>query len=291
MFYLQIEHLQSWSESISSIYGNAGHRFTRHLYELEMKPQEAIAQAVDYYQEKTQGMVIPPKEFRTAEHLQLVCLNYVTNYFPKLFHTFPIKVEKDGKKIVGTELEFSIPYAVNDNYEIVLCGTLDKAYKGPDGRIVIRDYKFTSQWDSKAYLHKAAHMASLRFYSMMLKKFLDLPYYPPAELEGIFLSRLKKQNPKLEDVCRVEASERVEFYDDDMDIFKEHLDRTMARWVGHLDQGEDKESWPMDWFQCSGKWGDCTYMDLCRVGKDEGLYAILKEGFVSDHYNPLKFQN
>jgi len=292
MFYTQIAELQTWEDKISSIYGNAGHRFLRALYEMETPPNDCIGVASEYYLEKIEGLILPPREIRTLEHLQAVCLNYIQETFPKMFHTFPLKtVNTEGEPVVGTEVEFSLPYKVSGEYEIVLCGTIDKIYLDSEGKIRIRDYKFTSSWDKRGYLTKAAHLSSLRFYSMMLKDFLGLNYYPAAELEVIFLSRIKKSNPRLTDVSEVQISPLVEFYEDDMKIFRSQLETTMSRWTTSLSKGTDKEHWPMDWFQCSGYWGDCPYGDLCKADRDPGLFEVLKEQYTNKGYKPLEFQN
>jgi len=292
MFYRQVENTQTKFDSIAAIYGNAGHRFLRKLYEGEgFNP--ALAYASEYYQENTEGKILDAKEFRTCQHLQLVCLNYYQNHLSKYLHQMPIKIGEGDKKILGTELNFALPYKVTDDLQVILCGTIDKVVKKADRQLEIIDYKFTATWDSRMYLQKAAHIPQLRFYSMMLKKFLGLSYYPSSRLEGIFLSRLQKKDPKLEKICYVEQSDSSIYLEEDMKIFEEMLHRTMAKWIGYLDHQDvgNRQSWPMDWMQCSGYWGDCSYMDLCNADRDQGLYELLKTKFEEGPYEPLKFQN
>ena len=131
---------------------------------------------------------------------------------------------------------------------VILCGTIDKVFKDADGKLCICDYKFTTTWDTETYLEHARHLPALRFYSMMLRDFLELDYYPPVYLEGIFLKRLSKSKPDINKIAEFKVSSRYEFFEEEMTIFKNMLDETMKKWIGYLNQADykDRSTWPLD---------------------------------------------
>jgi hypothetical protein len=284
-----IDGLRSGINSVDIEYGQAFHVFAKVFKddETEAAFQHAAKAATEYFT-TTPFKPSSSKKWMTTDHLKKTLFDWQQHWETHTDDLDTIRIE--GAKT--TELKFAIPYYADDNFEVILCGTMDSICRvRGGGAYVIKDYKTTSMWDNTGYLWGYNLDPQLKFYRFIVGEYARL--YPQsiygdmiakgcgAVIEGIFL---KSTEP-----AHIQRGEVKFFKGWEMAEFKAHLDKFIARLVDALRTNTIPPKEGMFNGACSTKFGMCAFAGACAAPDEIAARFILKNNFTNKPYNPLHF--
>lgn len=284
-----IEGYRSGINSVDIEYGQAFHVFAKVIKDDESEAafQHACKAATEYFT-KTPYMPKSNKKWMTIDHLKKTLFDWQQHWETHTDSLETIRIE--GAKT--TELKFAIPYYADDQFEIILTGTMDSICRQKGGGpYVIKDYKTTSMWDNEGYLWGYNLDPQLKFYRFIVGEYARL--YPQSiygdmiakgcgcMIEGIFLSSTNPATIKRGDVKFFKGTE--------MEEFKVQLDMFIRRLIRNLQIGEAPPKEGMFNGACSTKFGMCSFAGACAAPDDIAARFILKNNFTQREYNPLHF--
>lgn len=191
----------------------------------------------------------------------------------------------------ATEVTFEIKYFEDADFEVWLCGTIDKLGQIVRGCFAIGDWKTTSRRDTRQYLEEYEMSAQLRFYVFALK--LMAKMYPESMLgkigatrigafvDGVFLKPKVMEN-------EYARSNVFQFSDSDLNEFQVNLDRVIARFLQSIRDGTWKLKEGIMNGACQKKFSRCAYWHICKAQSPEIESLLLSRNFIQKEYNPLK---
>lgn len=248
----------------------------------------ALKAARDYF--STKPMIIKPKKkYLTTTYLSNICLSY----WQKVGEVdeFDTLKSQSGEPLV--EQKFALPYYADDEFEVILCGTIDDICKHRHGTYGIRDYKTTSSWSWEEYLKEYDMSTQLKFYRYLISLYAKL--YPDsilAELdkkgvscfiEGVFLNGADKFDFHRSDMITFTEEAMIEYaqllHNKVIDIvamarkFKSGLPTSRIGLIEGL---------------CFKGFG-CPFADACKATDNVIRGHVLKNNFTRWDYDPSKF--
>lgn len=233
---------------------------------------------------------VPKIDDRRSNHLSderhfiSTCMNYWSTYLTTQNHHDILML---GDK-PATEVTFEILYWEDDQYEVWLCGTVDKLVKIKGGCYAIGDYKTTSKWDVEAFFSEYEVSHQLRFYLLSLKLMGEM--YPDTLLgkigltrcgvfiDGIFLKPEMNKN-------NYERSQVFPYSEDDMKMFKDNLDRCIRELIAYIKEGVHLREGLFNG-ACNAKYR-CDFAHICPKFNPALEASLLKRDFIQKTYDPL----
>lgn len=284
--------------AISMLFGTAFHLFRNTYHKNGNNVADAIKVALEKLEQSPNKFIGRNKEhLNSAMYLATVCTAY-HNYWQSL-EDCDIAMSPDGKPM--TEVKFALPYMrTRNDYEIILCGTIDEIVFNRVAQFYcIKDYKTSSAWDKQDYFEDYRMSTQLLFYTYILQRYAQFDDIPDnfikafstkgqigCYIDGIFLGTGGKS-------VSFERSEVFFPSQEQVAEFGQLLDRQIKRLVEIVEAEEDRSKFllreGMVNGACKGMWGRCKYWSSCTASRPEDRQLILDGKFEKRQYEPLKF--
>lgn len=287
--------IEGWTAKANSIeieFGSAFHLFVKSFklnggnYNIAMKEAKEYFASVPIEYSKY-------KQWMDEAFLLSVCFNWGESMANDDLITLSI----DGNPLV--EQKFALPYYVDDEVEVLLCGTIDDiARKGKDGAYIIRDYKTTSAWEHEEYLNRYRLSPQLMFYKFIIQLYAQL--YPQSlftdivardfgcQIEGIFLKN-GNQKAGTKPSSTIKRSEVFFFKQEQMTEFKRLLDAKIMSVVAQTKQWLKDGARPDRYGMLNGSCYGCPFDISCGAPDAVAAGHMLRNNFQQKPYNPLDY--
>jgi hypothetical protein len=188
-----------------------------------------------------------------------------------------------GKALV--EQKFMWPYMSSDNYEVVLCGTIDFIGLLNGSEYVIVDHKTTAVYKQQDYLDAYLMSVQLKFYKLMIDKlckvvstnFADRLSDCGCMINGIFIS---KTGAKF-------ARSDVFYYSDKVMLeFEQLLNDKIKELIACCEAGTFPAT-GMITDSCNSAFGKCPYFYACSMPDEDSFNDWLTNNMTQKDYNPM----
>jgi hypothetical protein len=277
--------------------GSAIHKFRATFRESFTYEAMALAmvEAKEYFE--TRVMKIKSnKTYLTPEYLTLACSGYASRYMTDSFK--PLK-DKKGKALL--ELPFVFPYYIDDEFEVMIAGTVDEIgqwYGGnTNGMICVSDLKTTSSWKVDEYLCGYELSPQMIMYVWALKQYAKA--FPDSSIGaacktqiGVFIDGIffKGKDTPIE----YKRSRILTFNDEMLAEFELLLQNKIKTLLFHIREHNKTKQLPIKEGiingACAGTFfGPCKYFPACASQSDTTMKIILETQYKQRPYNPLAF--
>jgi len=281
--------VQGYSEKVFNnkiVFGIAGHEYLKQAYRTG-NLIEARDKALAVFDQPKFTKDTKDEYQNDRGFFNYVCFDLWQNY-ASVDPTFQLFLTPEG--LPAVEQTFSILFYEDDNVIVNLCGTIDKIGRIKGGGNAIGDWKFTSFWDTKAFLSNFAMASQLRFYVLALK--LMARHFPNSQLgeigrgplgafiDGIFLK------PKVSEIV-YKRSDVFIFKDNEMKSFEDSLVRRIKQFSQAIGDGTVmvKEGILMN--TCQLKFHPCSFFIPCAANNPAIEQLLLEREFKQTTYDPL----
>lgn len=192
----------------------------------------------------------------------------------------------------ATEITFSIPFYEDEDYVVLLEGTIDQIGQIVGGCYSIGDHKTTSQYDEEAYLADYEMSSQLRFYLLSLK--LMARKEPESVLgkigstnvgafiNGIFLKSKPAENKYVR--SEVFIFRDLEEYEANLFLKVKQLLYALKHDTWHSREGILTGA-------CEQKFSHCQFWYVCKAADPKVAEILLKRDFIQKTYDPLHHQD
>lgn len=288
--------IQGYKRGINSNsieFGSAGHLFLSQMAITKGDLAKSLSMARDYYR-VTPMVIDPTKKYLDEIKLCGTCVTYWQHLQNE--DTFKILDSNEGPAV---EVTFSNKFYEDDEYIILLEGTIDKIGKFDNGCFAIGDYKFSSIWGS-SYEDKKRKMiqyfkthelgCQLRFYlfNLLLKA--------NNEPEGSILKEVTKRQVGCfidaifhhgKDASEFKRSPIFFFSPEDMHEFEHMLKGFCANLISVLKMKSLPPRHGVLNGACGGGFHLCDFFNVCAAPSDIAREHILKNDFKQAEYLPI----
>lgn len=304
-FWTAKENYQKKHESKTALaFGSAVHIFLEHFYR-GLSVTEALKKAETYYAPHNANVRASEKEYRVTSHLLNTCILYAKRYprnregnsLVHSSHDFIPLFDSESNKAV--EYKFAIPLWSNDKYQLVLTGTVDLPCKYVGYPLILADHKTTSTYISEADKLFEGYKLDIQtmLYSKVYRECMNLPYYPPIVINGIFLKKptIKAEKEGIFDGADFKRSGIIEYKDDQMETFNVWFDSVVKEIIEILslatsvEMAGEKYNYPYNLSACHSIYGKCKFFEVCKLPR-QFHDGVLKDSYMVKQYNPLKFR-
>lgn len=263
-------------------YGSAIHLGLESWYKGE-EVKDCVVRAIKHYEPFTENL--SEKDFRTVDHLYRTLTGYFRQYPREGDNIVPLSKEH-------IELKFSIPFWQNDEYVIVLCGTIDMKATYAGMKIIV-DHKSTSANNAEFYFSDYDLNIQVMFYSWLDKQISGESSYLPVLVNGIFIKKptIKAQEKGEFDGVTFQRSTVITFSNEQMAQFEYWLNSKISYIIQGLENGDTDNyfHYSFDLAFCKTPFGVCKYFNVCRVPM-ELQAASIEANYKIEEYNPLKWR-
>jgi hypothetical protein len=284
-----IEGYKEPRSSAKIIYGVAIHKFIDSMFQsggdvaLSLGKAEAAFNVPKYEDRQS-------KHINDWKHCCGTCFQYWSLVLSKEKRDDHLQMP-NGKP--ATEVTFEILYYEDDQFEVWLCGTIDKLVKIRNGCYAIGDYKSTSQSSVESYLDSYAMSHQLRFYMLSLKIMAEKEPESMlgklgatrlgAFIDGLFIRPVFSEN-------EYHRSKVFMYSDGDLQQFKWMLNNkieVLLRLLRAVRDGDHPYKEGLFNGSCFGKFSTCEFYGVCRADNPAIEQTMLKRDFVQKTYDPL----
>lgn len=283
-------------QNYKAAYGSAIHKALEFWYGLPFEQRNeanelvAIQKALLYYEPYGPYISTKPTEFRTPSHLEQALKQYFINYQP----------EFDNWKPIGNLLEskWLFPIFSNDQFEIILCGTID-SFLDYLGEECYGDHK-TTGFFGEDFFDKYSFDVQMMLYSWYIERMIGRRL--PCVINGVFLKswtkKAKESKPPYFDGVSFQRSQKIKFSDSQMKWFEGWLmDKVelIKTWVNTYIKPTQSESFgPAEITShlanisyCNAGKLPCQYFNICKQAPE--IQDRLLSGLLKHPYEPLRF--
>lgn len=292
----------SYKSDVPMAYGSAIHKFLEGYYNC-LPMTKCVDMATEYYKPYSENVGYSPREFRYNNNLINCCKEYQKQY-PRLknetddiithHNDFQPHLNEKDKKTV--EYKFAITIYENDNYILVLTGTVDLvcSYAGIDILLVDHKSSSSSAEYSDNFFDDYVLDIQTMLYSKVYKESLKLDYYPMVLINGIFVSKptQKAEKEGIFDGVEFKRSAPISYSAEQMETFNTWYDITVAGIINQLNNNFKEAENIYNLTQCKAGYNNshkCQYFDVCKLPKKFHAGALESNFFVKI-YNPLEFR-
>lgn len=256
-------------------FGSAVHKFLDEFYSTG-DIAVGTMRAMEYYSK----CEVPADDFRTTSYLVTVCQAYTSQY---RFDNFTILRDAEGKALV--EQRFQWPFYSDDEYEVVLCGTIDAIGTINGSEYVIVDHKTTAVFKQQEYLESYLLSVQLKFYKLLLNKLcatiktnFSVLANAGTMINGIFLG---KSGTKF-------ARSEVFYYPQEViDEFESLLLDKVKQLLAYCKAGYFPPDGKISEL-CNSAYGKCPYFYGCAMPDTQSFNDWLLYNMIQKDYNPMK---
>lgn len=286
-----IEGYKSPVNSNAIEFGSAVHLFLSSMAITGGDLVVSLAMARKYFQE-TKMVIDYSKRYLDDQTLCNVCVQYWSH----LQNTDSFKILANEKNEPAVEVTFSNKFYEDDDFIVLLEGTIDKIGKFDNGCFALGDYKTTSiPWGNdrkqklEAYFRGHEISPQLRFYryNIELKAKLE-PSTLMTEItarplgcfiDGIFTSSNETEFKR----------SRIHFFsDEDMLEFENMLKGFVTTVITILKQQTVPPRHGVLNGACAGGYKPCSFIDVCNAPGDIAREHVLKNNFIQSEYLPIR---
>jgi len=222
-------------------------------------------------------------DFRNVTLLNKAMVAYSQEYKDDRFTAARV-TSSDGSIVHAVELPFKLPFIIDSEVSVMLCGVVDALghYVGGADReeIIFKDIKTTStnpQYVGK-YFESYNLSIQMMLYSWIIRElgFTKNNVLPKCMIDGVFLQRPGK----------------VEFIRSAPIQFDESIVEEMMAWIREkcveMIERVKKNNFTKNFSKCHGQFGACQFLKVCSVqeGYREG---VISANYVKRVYDPAKF--
>jgi len=282
------------------VYGVAFHKFMEGMYTHGdmVRVRKATRAAFDIPKDEDKKS----QHYNDFNHLWSVCLTTWEDWVLK-DSTFEV-MAIDGVSLV--EQTFELEYYEDDYIKVYLCGTLDTIGKIQGGCYAIRDWKTTSTWDAKSYMHKYDMSRQLRFYRLALRIMHERDpesvlgkiggQVVGAFIDGVFVKANMNEVTWARSSC-------YQYSDASIALFRIQLDKFINRLSTDWQDHEYSQLGAVEYQQirfgkqglingaCEGKYGKlCPFFNVCAA-PEQHSELLLKRDFIQVPFNPADYNN
>lgn len=256
-------------------FGSAFHSF-RAEFRKTGDVLSALKSAQDYY---SRPMLFKSnKKFITEEYLAQVCTEYASKYTPDIWT--PISPE-------SVEVRFSLPYLVEDDIEVLLCGTIDELAVSKSGAYAFIDAKVTSAWNSETFNEGFYLSSQMRIYRWLIQQYgiwkpasiaakIDSSS-PACMIDGVFL--------KSNGLTELRRSDLHFFDEESIQETGELIENQVQKVVQIARDGKSHRTGLLHGL-CN-RIVDCEFFKVCSAPDEFSRQRILSNEFTSIPYNPM----
>lgn len=272
-------------------FGSAVHLFLANMAITNGDLAASLALARKYFQETP--MVIDYQKRYLDD--QLLC-NVCVQYWGHIQKTDSFKILTNEKNEPAVEVTFSNKFYEDDDFIVLLEGTIDKLGQFDKGAFALGDYKTTSiPWggDRRAkmdeYFRGHEMGPQLRFYryNVELKARLEpSPLFTEITKRpiGCFIDAIFTSSSEVE----FKRSRIYFFPDEDMQEFVNMLQGFVSMVITILKQDTVPPRHGVLNGACAGGWKPCQFIDVCNAPGDIAREHVLKNNFIQSEYLPIK---
>ena len=283
-----VEGYKEKAQTSRLVYGTAVHKYIDTMYKTGGHIPTAREEAVKVFTNT------PMIDDRKSMHLSDV--NHMTTVALYVWQLCVLKdtefdiLELNGKP--ASELTYSIPFYQDEAVKINWCGTIDRLGKIKNGCYVIKDWKTTSSWDNKGYFEQYEMSRQPRGYVLALKLMSEL--YPDSVLGKIGMTQVGAQfdgvfiKPAANDT-KFGKSNVFQYSSQDIQEFRDLLTAECVK-LSIAVQGGVYPKQGLVNGSCQGKWGKCSYWNVCQHPKTVSD-ILLKRDFIVKPFNPLAYND
>lgn len=274
-------------------FGSAVHLFLAQMAITNGDLVTSLAKAREYFQE-TKMVINYQKKYLDDQTLCNVCVQY----WGHIQKTDNFKILSDEKNEPAVEVTFSNKFYEDEQFIVLLEGTIDKMGQFDKGCFALGDYKTTGlPWnkgnrkaDIEAYFRGHEMGPQLRFYrynielkaksepSELLSKITERPI-------GCFIDAIFTSSSEAAEFKR----SRIFFFpDEDMEEFVNILKGFVATVITILKQDAEPPRHGVLNGACAGGWRPCSFIDACNAPGKIAEAHVLKNNFIQSEYLPIK---
>lgn len=281
------------------VFGSAFHKFAEVLEATGGNLAASLLEAKAIYQPENYKMK-SKKQYMNDVYLIKVCMDfYLKEWIPAQENLTGFHVLKlNGAPLV--EKKFALPFYTCDQFDILLCGTIDKLGRiGTSGVYSIADYKTTSSWDKEEYFNSYLLDPQFNVYSLVIHKLaVQFPTSLFAEMvagrlsyfiEGIFLKS---------DGVTFQRSDVMHVKKERLMVFEAMLNKLVARLATEITvwlaagEPDDTTYIPSEGElngACKTVYGSCKFFNACAAPDSVATGHVLRNNYKREQYNPLLF--
>lgn len=274
-------------------FGSAGHLFLSMMAVTNGNLAISLVAARKYFAE-TKMEIDPKKKYLDDLKLCSVCVAYWSH----LQNTDQFKILTNELNEPAVEVTFSNKFYEDENYIILLEGTIDKIGKFDGGAFALGDYKFTTlpyetgvyrQRKMAEYFKQHEMGTQLRFYRYNIELKAKLEPSPLLDeitkrpigcfIDAIFTSSAEQEFKR----------SRIFFFpDEDMLEFENMLKAFCSLVITILKQDTLPPRHGVLNGACAGGWRPCNFIDVCNAPDDIAREHVLHNNFIQAEYLPIK---
>lgn len=275
------------ADSVDLVFGSALHKFAEHWHKTGDNVM-AQHEAIKFYN-GVEKYTNAKNKHKNVPLLIEACNAYERAWLVKRELKSVKIVEDNGKPLV--EYKFSIPYYSTDEFDIVLCGTIDQI-TCVDGRTyIINDIKTSTAYDRETYLNSYGMSSQLMIYRMALewhaREFPDSIY--ATMLKGTIGCRILGVFCGANKNVEVELSDIYWYPDSLVEEAKKVIKQKVDILIDHIKSGTR----PLKEGIITGACYDfkrCPYFNACNSRTDREMDNTLESQMVKKHYDPMLFR-
>ena len=280
------------------VYGVAFHKFMEGMYTHAdmVRVRKATRAAFDIPKDEDKKS----QHYNDFNHLWSVCLTTWEDWALK-DPTFEV-VAIDGVPLV--EQTFELEYYEDDYIKVYLCGTLDTIGKIQGGCYAIRDWKTTSTWDAKSYMHKYDMSRQLRFYRLALRIMHERDpesvlgkiggQVVGAFIDGVFVKANMNEVTWARSSCYQYSEKSIQLFRNELDEFIQNLSIKYDQAYCHAHGEEVSVEFTKQGLvngACEGKYGKlCPFFNVCAA-PEQHSEMLLKRDFIQVPFNPADYNS
>lgn len=227
------------------------------------------------------------------KHLDVNLLTFLAGmYNTAVFKTDPFKVVTvENEPLV--ELKFAIPFYESEQYEYLLCGTIDAILKA--SAYIIEDIKTTGGRNPDDYFSSYVLSTQLHVYAYAIRWYAQV--HPGSVFDeivsrnsiGCMINGIFHTTKMTE--CLLKRSPVFYISNDAVDRFAKHTLTFIKRYDEMLrsNQIEDYKEGLVNGSCEEFRFGKCPYFGVCSAPDAVASDMVLRQHFEQRAYNPLKF--
>ncbi len=269
------------------VYGIAVHKYIDTMYKTKCDVGAATKAAKKAF---SMAKVDDRKAMHLSDerHLLSTCM-WIWSHWIENDSTFEVLMLNNEP---ASEITFSIKIYEDEFIIVYLKGTLDILGQFKGGCFAVKDWKTTSNWDTKNYFTQYEMSKQLRVYTLACKTMAELEpdsvlgkigaTKMGAVIDAIFLKPNSNENV-------IERSTVYQFPNEDIAAFKQTIIDYCVRLSGYIQRNEFPKEGILNG-ACDGKWGKCAFWNVCKNNDMIGG-LILKRDFRIAPFDPANYND
>lgn len=274
----------------SMVYGIGVHKFVDTMYKTKGDILKAKEASLDVFRRLKKEAPARQQHLADERHMFTTAYMYWNDYVAK-DEGFHLLDRGDGTPM--SEMTFDFRIYEDAHITVNLQGTTDGIGKIKGGCYAIRDFKSTSSWDTKGYFTQYELSRQLRIYTLALN--LMARNYPDSILgqigktrigsfiDAIFVKPVTADN-------KYARSPVYNYSAQDLLAFECMLLGFCRRLSNAIQTGFWEKEGILNG-SCVGKYGHCSFWNVCTQDDEKRAEAVLAQNFIKKPFEPLRYNH